>query len=453
MMALAQSTSDEDIPQSTKGALRGEAGLKCKGRLFKLKPRDVVMLVDAYDVLLTPSAAHAARRFQKLFLPRAPIAFAAERTLWPDAALEAAYPAYPPPKPRGADASGEGGNGEPSSSHHPPRFLNCGTVVGEAWALRLMLRTLRSKSYGATTLCGPDDQRGFHRFWLENRALGTLDYDGAVFQTLHFLREPLHVDATGQILVGAGSPTGRQGEHEAGGVAREEEEEEEEEEVEAWRQRPCAVHGNGGDGKPAYARLVTGWSQALSSHDLKHTPSSSSMTGLKERSGDANTDVKKVRVEPPPFSSGIALYLAGDLRGAEAAFRGALTGDGARLEPSQLLESTFNLGVVCGEVGKLGDARSAYEAALALDPSHQGSLLNLAALWYSEHQALSLALTAPRHVPAGERHTQRKADKGGGSELLGLAAGLVERALEANPGSGDAQALRRAIAHADHAGP
>jgi hypothetical protein len=66
--------------------------------------------------------------------------------------------------------------------------------------------------------------------------------------------------------------------------------------VRAHQKEPCAIHGNGGDGKAAYVRLVEGWK-----HAVEHKTS--------------------IAVSPPPFSTGIALYNKGDLDGAEKAFR------------------------------------------------------------------------------------------------------------------------------------
>jgi len=449
-----QSTSTSDgvrgeggaQPQPTRGGGgggRGDGGLA-------IGAHDVVMLVDAYDVLLSPSAAEVAVRFKSLF-PDHPIVFAAERTLWPDAALEPAYP-HPPTTTTTTTTTTMQRQDDGGGGKHALRFLNCGTVVGEAWALRFMLRTLRSGSnYGALTLCGPDDQRGFHRFFLENPELGTLDYRGALFQTLHFLTAPLFVEGSGQVLVlpdgdddgGDGAAAeddewsrrrgdGGSGARPAAVSASQEA---------AWRQRPCAVHGNGGDGKPAFNRLVKGWIDALAA-------------GNKQKEHRLGGPAVRVRVAPPPFSAGIALYMEGNLVGAEAAFREAAalgadkphpegsssssSSSALRLEPAMVLDARFNLGVVLGELGKLNEAVQAYTSALEQDPTHQGSLLNLAAIWYSEHSARRKLYQQQQQQPNGGSSTQQ----GGSDELLLTALELVDRVLAKSPASEDAKGLR-----------
>lgn len=357
-----------------------------------LGPDDLVVLLDAYDVLLTPAAATIGDRFRAIEAGPGgrPILFAAERSLWPDAAAESLYP----PKKR-------------SSKQHELRFLNSGTVVGRAWALRLMLRTVTAM--GALSLCGPDDQRSFHRFALEHPQLVGLDTEAHVFQTLHFLTTPVRIQPdSGQVVV-LDEADGLA----ADGVSAE------------WRRLPCAVHGNGGDGKPAFARLVQGWLAATEG-------------------------ATEVSVEPPPFSRGIALYQSGDLRGAEQAFRSALVSatllhtrgcadarnpthlpsplplrmplrvprvcpacQVSDLEPAQRLDSAYNLGVVLTEQAvDLAGAAEAYRAALELDPSHEGALLNLALLhWRAFGEA-------------------------------GKATELADRCLRAHPNSDEARAFR-----------
>ena len=99
-----------------------------------------------------------------------------------------------------------------------------------------------------------------------------------------------------------------------------------------------------------------------------------------------------VEVTPPPFSTGIARYMAGDLPGAEVAFRQALKefdavagggGGGAALgvaETKQRLDSTYNLGVVLGELNRHDEGAVAYARTLELEPTHEAALLNLAGI-------------------------------------------------------------------------
>ena len=112
-----------------------------------------------------------------------------------------------------------------------------------------------------------------------------------------------------------------------------------------------------------------------------------------------------VEVTPPPFSTGIARYMAGDFAGAEAAFRIALQEyddteeahrrDAASLRTSagstpfspaelkQRTDTAYNLGVVLMELSRSNDAIVAYERVLEMDPDHEGALLNLAGIYAS----------------------------------------------------------------------
>lgn len=312
LVATVASKRNEELENLEESAREGGSelqvlglGQKYEGHETKLRlydqflssphvsPMDLVLLVDAYDVLLSPAIKDLPRKFEKF---NRPIVLAAEHTLWPDSALEESYP----------------------SSPTELKFLNSGTIVGRAWALRFMFKTVRS--YGALSLCGPDDQRAFHRFFLQNRQLVALDYHADLFLTLHFLTDEVIVDGKGQVH--AGDKT------------------------------PCAVHGNGGDGKAAYDRLVEGWKKSLAS-------------------GLSNS------VSPPPFSAGIALYTKGDLEGAEKWFRQGMT---SAREPKQQVNCAYNLAVVLTEKGLLDESSKVYEKVLSLDPTHDSALLNFASL-------------------------------------------------------------------------
>ena len=100
---------------------------------------------------------------------------------------------------------------------------------------------------------------------------------------------------------------------------------------------------------------------------------------------------------PPPFSTGIARYIAGDLAGAETAFRAALAeydeqeADAGGGSPPSLVPGTaewklkldvhYNLGVVLVEQARNAEAAIMYERTLRLDPMHESALLNLAGIY------------------------------------------------------------------------
>ena len=340
-------------------------------------------LVDAYDVLLSPAAAELGERFLALEKETGkPVLFAAERTLWPDAALEALYPPSQPTLHRKNRASSGDSSDRSSDVAHPLRFLNSGTVVGRAWALKYVMESVAA--LGALSACGPDDQRAFHTVMLQHPQLIGLDYDGVVFQTLHFLTSPLTVESNGQVVVAINDDHQGNDEEDIHDSSSDRTKVPRAQRL-RWQERPCAVHGNGGDGKPAFARLVSGWQAALAAGDANDTAEGES-SARDSQCGPRTPDSKKtgattaatVSVEPPPFSTGIAFYQAGDLARAEVAFRKALA---SPLEPAQQIDSAYNLGVVLTELGKLGEAEEVYQKhALRHNPTHEGSLLNLAAL-------------------------------------------------------------------------
>ena len=93
---------------------------------------------------------------------------------------------------------------------------------------------------------------------------------------------------------------------------------------------------------------------------------------------------------------------------------------------------------------------------LKLEPNHQGALLNLAALWYSEHTARAELYQQEQRQQQQQqgqgRQHQRQQQNGvivqGDNSLLDTALELVERALANNPASDDAKGLREKIAAA-----
>jgi hypothetical protein len=114
----------------------------------------------------------------------------------------------------------------------------------------------RITSYGAIVRCGPSEQRGLHRFFMENLDLVTLDYGGVLFATEHGLPPGrVTMDRTGQLHIPlpslVESPVG--GAVPGGGSLWRHE----------WRIKPCLWHGPGSKGKEAYPRLAAKWSEAL----------------------------------------------------------------------------------------------------------------------------------------------------------------------------------------------
>lgn len=112
-----------------------------------------LVFVDAYDVLLTPSA-HAIFRDHV----RREILFSTEKECWPDAAICKAYPEW--------------------------SRLNSGSFLGRAGAIRAMLDFV-VQTYGDMAICGADDQRVYQRYAIDMPGAVALDYESHVFRTMH----------------------------------------------------------------------------------------------------------------------------------------------------------------------------------------------------------------------------------------------------------------------------
>ena len=109
-------------------------------------------------------------------------------------------------------------------------YVNSGTLAGSAQALTTLLKAIGAQ--GAPATCGPDDQRAFHRAFLEGveGVAMAVDYDELLFHTLHGELRDLYVSEGGQLEVRtAKHPT------------------------------PAATHGNAGDGKQLIKMAFDAW--------------------------------------------------------------------------------------------------------------------------------------------------------------------------------------------------
>ena len=129
-----------------------------------MTPSDLVLLVDAYDVLLFAGAKGLARRFSK-FVGEHKIIFAGETSSYPDLGIAPLY-------------GHEGSDVQVIPGMY--KYLNSGVIMGRAKDLREMLITVAS--YRSLYL---SDQRSFVRYYLTNRSSVMIDSDGSLFATLH----------------------------------------------------------------------------------------------------------------------------------------------------------------------------------------------------------------------------------------------------------------------------
>lgn len=189
---------------------------------------DLVLFVDAYDVLLLEPATKIVRTFMAFGRPDV-IFFGAETNCAPDRALRLLYP---------------------QGEHETPfRYLNSGSYLGSVRAVKAMLRDVATdiaQSHVAFG-CDPfrfDDQRWFARFALANPERVELDTRAAFFHTLHGL-------TPGDLRLVADQPGTLQS-------------------VVVPEARPALIHGNGNGidtfrALSAELRLRAAWPSAASS--------------------------------------------------------------------------------------------------------------------------------------------------------------------------------------------
>jgi len=132
----------------------GNFGLKLRevhDFLFRtnIRPRDIIVFTDAYDVAYTGKLTQVVDRFRRFSTP---IVFGCEKYCNPDPEERSKYP-Y-------------------TDSEFP--FLNSGLFVGEAWALRHSMS-------GYVYLDKHDDQRFWTQAFFQHPDLISLDYNNELF--------------------------------------------------------------------------------------------------------------------------------------------------------------------------------------------------------------------------------------------------------------------------------
>jgi hypothetical protein len=114
-----------------------------------------VLVIDAFDVVVTASLAEVEKRFQRMGHPWI---FNAERSCWPDSELENQYPAC----------------------ETPWRFLNAGCFMAE---IPYFLEAGQRHGFESIDVWG-DDQRFYTRLFLDHPGLIRLDHRCELFYTL-----------------------------------------------------------------------------------------------------------------------------------------------------------------------------------------------------------------------------------------------------------------------------
>ncbi len=181
-------------------------------------PDDAVYaFVDAYDVVLLPNAIELASRFRAF---EAPLVFSAEVGCWPFSELAVRYPPAPVLQPS-CRPPREAFVRPPPPVTTPYRFINAGSYIGYAGAIRKLLHELAPRG-------DEDDQGLFTRYYLDQPGTITLDHEASLFQSLHLVPVNDLVFEDGETLTLRNRWLGS---------------------------RPCLLHGNGAGRKP-FAELV-----------------------------------------------------------------------------------------------------------------------------------------------------------------------------------------------------
>ncbi|GMH48302.1 hypothetical protein TL16_g00263 [Triparma laevis f. inornata] len=173
-----------------------------KAYVEKLDPEQIVLLADAYDVLLSPEIGKVVEIFEEKFDNK--IIFGGELRCWPDASFEPLYP--------------------PSTSRF--RFLNSGSYLGRAKHILPMLNDVLG--YASLLI---SDQRAFTRYMHLHPDLVVVDSDAEIFRSLHLHAEVPHAN----IVFDFDGFVATAGER---------------------VNRPLLLHGNGNDGNMYYKHVA-----------------------------------------------------------------------------------------------------------------------------------------------------------------------------------------------------
>lgn len=128
--------------------------------LDNLRPTDVLMFVDGYDVLIDGSAADILGRFDSLLHGAPKVLFSAESVCWPDRKVASRYPL----------------------TNSPYKYLNGGGYMATVTVLRAALDAhfdFKSKEFETC-----DDQREWTRAFLNSEDI-VLDTSNTIFNSLY----------------------------------------------------------------------------------------------------------------------------------------------------------------------------------------------------------------------------------------------------------------------------
>lgn len=283
--------------------------------LESLPPGQLVVGLDAYDVLVSPNILTKAHQMYRKF--GCQVVVGADTFSYPDSSVALLYPSLP--------ASG-------------PRFLNSGNFVGTAYYLvQLMRETVRYDSH--------EDQRAFTRYYLEHPDRICIDYKAELFITLFGLDYEIHMlPPLAEFWVPSSNAT------------------------------PISLHGNAQAGKVLYEKAVKARTRVLETQTMEVLLPDPFMCGIKQFSENdfSKAAVSFLRVleqDPSNFNSrmnlGISLQNMGHWEAARAVFLETLQ----KYHPTSA-ESHFHAGNCAIVLGKPTEAVELYQSGLKLDPTH-----------------------------------------------------------------------------------
>lgn len=145
--------------------------------LQKIDDNKIVSFVDSYDVTIVDNADNIIKKFLSF---KKPIVISAEKGCWPDKNIKRLYP----------------------KSKTPFKYVNSGTYIGYAGAIKKMLSEFKKNNYNCSNILNKkfnvsDDQRCLTTYYLKNQDIVVLDYTQKIFSCL-YATDPSNFDVISQ---------------------------------------------------------------------------------------------------------------------------------------------------------------------------------------------------------------------------------------------------------------
>lgn len=156
---LVESIKDKNMSLQVLGLGRRWTGFGVKSQWIswyldkqKLADTDILLVIDAYDVIVLANEQEIKERF---LMFNSPIVFSTEKICWPDATLASQYP----------------------NTNSTYKYLNAGTYIGYVGAIKEALKEMNLRDRD-------DDQLAFTKYFLAHPEKIALDYQCELFWPL-----------------------------------------------------------------------------------------------------------------------------------------------------------------------------------------------------------------------------------------------------------------------------